>query len=138
VGEHRREDDIDTAKVVLQENTRVEFQSVMVHPHLRTQVEISPESPMENPVLFMSQDPVGPEVVVEQIVVGHFVVLVSPGKVVDFKFGRPLCETVAPRDTLKVVFRHDHPAAIKVGASLVVSERAGTYRIVDSSRISKG
>lgn len=138
MGDHRREDDIDTAKVVIHENTRVEFQSVLAVPHQRVQVEIVPQHAMENPVLFMSQDLADAVVQVEQIVVGHFVVLVSPGKVADFKFGRPLGETVTPRDTLKIVFRHDHPTAVRVGASLVVSERAGTYRIVDRELISKG
>jgi hypothetical protein len=138
VVDHKMQDDVDTAKVVLRENTRVEFQSTLVPPGQRAQVVIVPESTMESPVLFMSQDPNTADVSVEQIVVGHFVVLVSPGKVADFKFGRPLLETVTPEEPLRVVFRHSHPATVKVGASLVVSEKPGTYRIVDREKLSKG
>jgi len=138
VGEHREQDDIDTARVVLRENTRVEFQSTMVMPSQRTQLEIVPEAIMENPVLFMSQEPTFADVTVEQIVVGHFMVVVEPGHVADFKFGRPLQDTVTPRESLKIVLRHSYLTPVKVGASLVVSEKPGTYKIVDRQKINQG
>ncbi len=138
MGEHREQDEIDTAKVVLRENTRVEFQSIIVAPNQRTQLEIAPETNMENPILFMSQEPGNVDVTIEQIIVGHFVILVSPGHVTDFKFGRPLGETVTPRESLKIVLRHSFGAGVKVGASLIVSEKPGTYKIVDREKINQG
>lgn len=138
MGKHSQQDDIDTAKVVIRDNTRVEFQSAIVMPNQRTQIEIVPEAGMENPVLFMSQEPSHADVVIEQIVVGHFVVIVEPGHVTDFKFGQPMGETVTPQEPLKIVLRHSYLTTVKVGASLVVSEKAGTYKIVDSEKINQG
>lgn len=138
MGDHKMQDDIDTAKVVLRENTRVEFQSAMIHPRARTQIEIVPEQPMERPVLFMSTDPASATVHVEQIVVGHFVILVSPGTASDFKFGRPIDETVSPSEPIRIVVQHAGPLPVRVGASLVVSEKPGTYRISDRKLLNKG
>ena len=123
------QDEIDTAKVVIRENTRVEFQSVVVEPRVRTQLEIAPQLPMEKPVLFMSLEPSSADVEVEQIAVGHFVVIVSPGKAKDYQFGRPIEETVTARETLRILLRCEDSRSVKVGASLVTNEKPGTYRI---------
>ncbi len=138
MGDHRQQDEIDTAKVVLRENTRVEFQSAMVHPGIRTQIEIIPEHTMDRPVLFMSTDPATATVHVEQVVVGHFVILTSPGDASDFKFGRPLEENVSANESIRIVVQHAGPTPVKVGASLVVTEKPGTYRISDRQLLNKG
>jgi hypothetical protein len=130
MGQHRNPDEIDTAKVVIHENRRVEFQSVLVVPHVRTQIEIVPEQTMSGAVLHLTQDLEGHDVSVEQIAVGHFVVIVSPGLVSDYKFGRPIVEDVGPQEPLKILLINRGPKSIKVYASLVVVEKPGVYSIV--------
>jgi len=137
MAQQRDEDEIDTARVVLRENTRVEFQSTTLSPRSTVRLVVVPEQSMENPVLFMSQEPADADVLVEQIAVGHFII-VAPGRVSDYKFGEPLRETVTPQKPLRILLRSEGPLAVKVGASLVTTEKPGTYRIADRERLNKG
>lgn len=130
----KNQDEIDTARVVMQANTRVEFQSTTVEPGVSTQLEIVPQEPMENPTLFMSQDP-GDDAEVVEVVVGQIVLAVA-GHVSNYKFGCPIKEIITRKKTLKILLRSDR--LTRVGASLVVSEKPGTYRISDRKLLNEG
>lgn len=130
MGDHRKQDEIDTARVVIAENRRTEFQLAMVEPHVRTQIEIAPDDPMCSPILTLSQEDGGGDIVVEQVAVGRFVVGALPEKVSDYAIGRPITEIVCAAEPLKILLTCEGKKGVRVRACLAVVERPGTYSIV--------
>jgi hypothetical protein len=124
------QDDIDTAKVVIKENTRVEFQSVNVAPNARVELLIDVSVPMEGAMLYMSLDVIGADVVVEQMAVGQFVVVAGPVAASEWRYGLVFRETVRPSEPLRILVVNRDSCEIKVGASLVTTNKPGAYSIV--------
>ncbi len=124
------QDEIDTAKVVIRENTRVEFQSVLVAPGTRVELQIDVSETMTKATLYMSLDVPGAEVIVEHVAVGQFVVVGGPEKAESWRKGQILNASVSPKDPLKILLVNQDSREVKVGASLVTTEKPGTYSIV--------
>lgn len=130
MSEHRCQDEIDTARVVVAEHRRADLQSATVEPRVRTQIEIAPDEPMQSPVLTLSQSDGRHDVVVEQVAVGRFVIGALPEKVHDYRLGRPICELVSSAEPLKILLTNPGTRSVRVHASLAVVERPGVYSIV--------
>jgi hypothetical protein len=125
-----RQDNIDTAKVVIQENTRVEFQSVVVAPGTRVELQVDVSEPMAGATLFMSLDVIGTDIVVEQMAVGNFVVVPGPVPASAWRYGQILKDAVSPSEPLRILLVNRDKCEVKVGASLVTAEKPGTYSLV--------
>lgn len=119
-----RED--DTARIVIAERARSEYQDVRIEPGEQMELVICPSEPMQRPALSMVGDG---DVSVEQVAVGHFVVFTCPGKVSDYRCGREVPETVSERDPLRILLHNRTDREVRIGASLISIERPGAYRI---------
>lgn len=126
-----RQDDISTAKVVVRENTRVEFQSVVIAPGARVELQVEVAEPMVGAMLFLSLDLIGADVIVEQVAIGKFVVVPGPLPSAAWRYGQPMKEAVAPSEPLRILLVNQDKHAVKVGASLVTTEKPGAYSIVN-------
>ncbi len=129
MGEHRAKED-ETAKVVMRENLRTEYQDAVIEAGDRHEIVLAPAEPMARPVLSMSSDSSDGEVDVEQVACGNFVVIVSPGMVKDYWHGRELGERVSAVEPVRILLVNRTPKRAKIAVSLSVIERAGVYSII--------
>ena len=115
-------DDEKTAPVIMSDKTYVVFESVVLGPGERGEIVLSPDRPMRDPCIFMSErDCEG--VVVEEVVVGRTVVAKDGRWPVElFRNGHQLDGVVTREEPLKVVVVNAGTAKITVGASLVDSK----------------
>jgi hypothetical protein len=125
-----RQDDLDTIKVVNRDNDRVELQSAIVAPGARVELQVDVSEPTAEATLYMSLDIVGADVVVEQMAVGKFIVAPGPMPVSTWRYGRIMRDAVSPSEPLRILLVNRDSCEVKVGASLVTSERPGAYSIV--------
>ena len=123
------DDDIDTSKVVIRENTYVEYQSVTISPGARVELQIDLSKPMTGATLYLSLDIPGADVLVEQVAIGNIVVVAEQSYAADWKRGRILKETASPAEALKILLVSQDSREVKVGASFVATEKPGFYSL---------
>ena len=124
----RDEDLIDTAKVVMAPDHRSEVRDVVALPQERSELVIAPDEVMDTPSLTLRGDP---DVLVEQLACGPFVIFASPGRVEDYYHGVVIKEKVSPKCPLRVLLKNLGAKKCKITATLSVSLRAGAYSIVN-------
>ena len=114
----KNEDLIDTAPVILDEKTRVAFESLDLKVAERGEIVLAPDTALRYPTLYMTDR--GSEVVVEAIFHGRTEIQrLSQRPMGMYRFGLRLNVTVTKDEPLKIVVVNNGPEPTSVGASLV-------------------
>ena len=114
----RDEDRIDTVPVIMTGKTSVSFESLDLGAGERGEIVLSPERPMRNPTLYMSDK--GSTVQVESVF--HGLAEIPPlGQRPSgaYRFGLRLGVTVTADEPIKIVVVNRGPESTYIGASLV-------------------
>lgn len=125
------QDDVDTVRVVVKENLRTELQDVRIEAGERLDVVIAPSDQMRNPVLTLTCDVDGADVIVEQVACGHFIVVACAEPIAAYAQGKEIRETASAADPLRVLIHNRDESRVRVHVSLSVLERPGSYEIVN-------
>ena len=114
----RDEDQIDTAPVILNEKTRVVFESLDLKVAERGEIVLAPDVALRKPTLFMVDK--GSEIMVEAIFHGHTEIShLGQRPMGMYRFGHRLDVTVTRDEPIKIVVVNNGPEPTNVGASLV-------------------
>ena len=126
------QDEIDTAPVVMRDDTHVTFESIELSPGDRAELVLSPEKPVRSPVLFVSSTQKDSTVIVEQILHGRTAIFEREGLTLEkLRFGKKVDLTITAEEPIVVVVANPSPLKTTVGASLVTNEPEDdtTYRL---------
>ena len=114
----RDEDLIDTAPVILNETTRVTFESLDLKVAERGEIILAPDAALRYPTLFMTDR--GSEIIVEAVFHGRTEIpRLSQRPMGMYRFGLRLNVTVTKDEPIKIVVVNNGPEPTSVGASLV-------------------
>ena len=117
------QENIDTAPVVLWDNSRVvTFESIEVDPGERAEIILSPKVPLRRPVLFMSLSVQTGKLTIEEATHGRSPIFTDNMSIDNFHFGRQIDAVVTSDEPIKIVMMNLDGHRNKVGASLVASE----------------
>jgi len=127
----RSQDDIDTAPVLPKQGAHVEYVTVVLEAKERLEIVLGPAEPMRDPLLILDGPRSRPDLVVEQIAAGQFVVESRPCGIDTYRFGREISERVTRDAPLKISIFNGGAERAKIAASLVATEeRPGEYEII--------
>jgi hypothetical protein len=114
----KNEDLIDTAPVILDEKTRVAFESLDLKVAERGEIVLAPDAALRYPTLYMTDR--GSEVIVEAVFHGRTEIQrLSQRPMGMYRFGLRLNVTVTKDEPIKIVVVNNGPEPTNVGASLV-------------------
>lgn len=114
----RDEDLIDTAPVILDEKTRVTFESLDLKVAERGEIVLAPDVALRRPTLFMADR--GSEIMVEAVFHGRTEISrLGQRPMGMYRFGHRLDVTVTRDEPIKIVIVNNGPEPTNVGASLV-------------------
>jgi hypothetical protein len=114
----RDEDLIDTAPVILNDKTRVVFESLDLKVTERGEIVLTPDVALRRPTLFMTDK--GSEITVEAVFHGRTEIAhLGQRPMGMYKFGHRLDVTVTGDEPIKIVVVNNGPEPTSVGASLV-------------------
>jgi len=117
------QDDIDTAPVILRDDTNVTFESIELAPGDRAEIVLSPKRPVANAVLFVSSTQRDSAVVIEQVLHGGIAIFGEDRLTIEqLKYGKKIDFIVTESEPLAVVVSNPSPLKTTVGASLVTNE----------------
>jgi len=119
-------DDADTEPVIVQDNARSEFRSVLVDPGAEVEVVVGPEQPMQDPLLFLSTNPRDAKAIVAKIVLGGVELVSERSPISEYKFGHPTRGEVSSERPIKIFLSNESSEQVRIGASLVVGEENPT------------
>jgi hypothetical protein len=128
----KNQDEIDTAPVVMKDDTRVTFKSIELASGERAELVLSPERPLRCPILFMSSTKKDSTITVEQILHGRTVIFERENVTLDsLRFGKPTYLTITENEPIKIVVVNTSPFQTTIGASLVMNEQSqdSTYHL---------
>lgn len=126
------QNDIDTAPVLMKENTQVTFESIELPPGDRAELVLSPERALRCPILFLSSTNKDSTIVIEQIVHGRTAIFDRENITLEqLRFGKATGLTVTESEPIKIIVINTSPFKTTVGASLVTNESVQdtTYRL---------
>lgn len=140
-----RQEDIDTAPVIMKDDTHVTFESIELAPGDRAEIVLAPRRPVVAPVLFVSSTQKDSSIVIEQIVHGDRAESATqvfggetPGShgsqtlsLDSLRFGRQLDLIVTENEPIKILVANSGRFKTTVGASLVTNspEPKTTYQL---------
>ena len=120
----RDEDLIDTAPVIMNENTSVVFESLELKINERGEIILSPDKALRCPTLFMTDK--GSEILIEAVFHGRTEIpRLGQRPISSFKFGHQLDVTVTKDEPIKIVITNNGPEPTSIGASLVDTPEPG-------------
>lgn len=128
----KKQDEIDTAPVVVKDDLNVTFESVELAPGDRAQIILSPEKPLRFPILFMSNTQKESTVSIEQILHGRTAIYEEEHLTVEqLRYGKSTKLMVTESEPIKIVVINTSPLKTTVGASLVANKQAddGSYSL---------
>ena len=116
------QDQIDTAPVIMKEDTHVEFASALVLPRCRSVIRLPVTETMRSPSLFASADPRENDVVLEELACEDTLLETIETPVESLRFGHKVSATLAEGVVLTARVRNDSDQEVRVGVSLVSAE----------------
>ena len=128
----KNQNDIDTAPVLMKENTQVTFESIDLPPGDKAELVLSPVRALRCPILFLSSTNKSSTIVVEQIFHGRSAIFEHENLTVEqLRFGKATGLTVTESEPIKIIVINASPFQTTVGASLVTNESVldSTYRL---------
>lgn len=128
----KKQDEIDTAPVVMKDDTHVTFESIELLPGDRAELVLAPSRPVCRPVLFVSSTQKDSAVVIEQISHGRSAIFEGENlNIENMRFGKQTEFIVTPSEPIIVLVSNPSPLKTTVGASLVTNTPPPetTYRL---------
>lgn len=133
------QDDIDTAPVIIRDDTKVTFESIELSPGDKAELILAPERPLRYPTLFMSNSVKESTIAIDQILHGRTAIFERENLTLDqLRYGKPTHLTITESEPIIIVVINTSPLRTTVGASLVTNQQSQetTYRL-SSEQIAK-